>query len=284
MTTAVRREAVAPPGLSTRRREGVRFNGPDHDPERQVKSVDRVRDLGEVFTPAATVEAMLDQLPSAMWGSHPSATFLEPACGDGNFLVAILDRKLARITDACGNGTLPAGATTDGLQFHALEALASIYAFDISIDNVVGGTPGHEVGARTRLVDQLSRWYEVSGGEGLAPTSPLLLTAQWIVDRNVQVANMLSTDVDGHPSGRELLALVEYSWDADTRTVAVASTTLGAVMADAEAETTGVMSLFAPPPPVVVWSGPPTGLWEAPIPASEASVKNARNGNGRSTR
>ena len=55
--------------------------------ERLVKSTDRVRDLGEVFTPTATVQAMLDLLPPDMWGVHPSPTFLEPACGDGNFLV-----------------------------------------------------------------------------------------------------------------------------------------------------------------------------------------------------
>lgn len=57
--------------------------------ERLVKSAERVRDLAEVFTPAETVDAMLDLLPSAVWSVHPSATFLEPACGDGNFLVAI---------------------------------------------------------------------------------------------------------------------------------------------------------------------------------------------------
>jgi len=61
--------------------------------ERLVKSFERVRDLGEVFTPNATVQQMLDLLPSAMWAPHPSPTFFEPACGDGNFLVAILDRK-----------------------------------------------------------------------------------------------------------------------------------------------------------------------------------------------
>ena len=65
--------------------------------ERLVKSAARVRDLGEVFTPAETVQSMLDLLPVDIWASHPSPTFLEPACGDGNFLVAILDRKLDRI-------------------------------------------------------------------------------------------------------------------------------------------------------------------------------------------
>ena len=113
--------------------------------ELQVKSVERVRDLGEVFTPAATVQAMLDTIPDEMWLPHPAATFFEPACGDGNFLVAVLDRKLDGIVQARVDGTLTAGATQAAVQFHALEALASIYAVDISTDNVIGGRPGHRV-------------------------------------------------------------------------------------------------------------------------------------------
>jgi type I restriction-modification system DNA methylase subunit len=88
--------------------------------QRLVKSVERVRDLGEVFTPFATVRAMLDLIPEEMWQTHPSATFLEPACGDGNFLVGVLERKLANVAQAYGIGALPAGTTTSSLQFHAL--------------------------------------------------------------------------------------------------------------------------------------------------------------------
>lgn len=98
------------------------------NPERLVKSSERVRDLGEVFTPAATVEEMLDLLPDSIWEPHPSATFLEPSCGDGNFLVAILARKLSRVRKHQSAGTLPAGSDDDAVEFHFLEALASIYA------------------------------------------------------------------------------------------------------------------------------------------------------------
>ena len=60
--------------------------------------------------------------------------------------MAILDRKLKRVALEYAQGMLPAGDTPEAAQFHALEALASIYAVDISIDNVLGGTPGHEIG------------------------------------------------------------------------------------------------------------------------------------------
>ena len=114
---------------------------PADDTERLVKSTERVRDLGEVFTPAATVNDMLDLLPAAMWHPHPSPTFLEPACGDGNFLVAILARKLESITIASDARELAAGDTDDAVIFHALEAVASIYAVDISVDTLVDPSP-----------------------------------------------------------------------------------------------------------------------------------------------
>src|SRR3972149_2480592 len=67
---------------------------PSTGAERLIKPVDRVRDLAEVFTPSATVQAILDLLPAAIWAVHPSPSFLEPACGDGNFPVPIPHPKL----------------------------------------------------------------------------------------------------------------------------------------------------------------------------------------------
>lgn len=248
--------------------------------ERLVKSPERVRDLGEVFTPSATVQAMLDLLPSAMWQPHPAPTFLEPACGDGNFLVAILARKLDSITAAVSRCELPAGDADDAIIFHALEAVASIYAVDISIDNIIGGTPGHEVGARTRMLNVLAAWHQRQFGMRLAVRSVAMQTAQWIVDRNIQVGNMLATNADGSPSGRDRLPLLDYTWHPDNLNVAVAETTLGAVMDAGAAETTGVMSLFDSNDPVVVWAGPAAELRKAPIGAANAISTEARNGNG----
>jgi len=84
--------------------------------EKLTKSKDRVKELGEVFTPAALVSAMLDKMPADSW--LPDKTWLEPSCGTGNFLVQILQRKLSA-------GHSP------------LEALSTIYGIDIMEDNVV---------------------------------------------------------------------------------------------------------------------------------------------------
>lgn len=249
-------------------------------PELQVKSVERVRDLGEVFTPAATVKDMLDLLPDDMWAVHPSPTFLEPACGDGNFLVAILDRKLAAVADTAAQGALPAGAGKEALQFHALEALSSVYGIDISVDNVVGGTPGHEVGARDRLLAHLRRWHDDEVGGRLTERSPLVTAARWVLEHNVLVANMLPFDPDGSPSGRDDLPLVEYRWDPVAGTVTLLTTTLGAVAEAAAAETGDSLSLFGPAEPTVAWSGKALRLAEAPVPAPVPAVTHTSNRKG----
>lgn len=56
---------------------------------RHIKSKERVRDLGEVYTQPREVNAMLDLIPDAF--ASIDTRFFEPAAGDGNFLVAILD-------------------------------------------------------------------------------------------------------------------------------------------------------------------------------------------------
>lgn len=281
MPTATKDKPAVPRSRRPRRETSSLVTlDPLSDTERLVKSTERVRDLGEVFTPAETVQAMLDLLPVEMWAPHPAPTYLEPSCGDGNFIVAILDRKLDRLTDDWATDTLPAGADRDALQFHALEALASIYAVDISIDNIVGGTPGHEIGARDRLIDHLRDWYTTTTGGRLTERSPLLRCAQWIVEHNIQVANMLPFNAGGTPSGRETIPLVEYTWNPTDKSVKVSTTTLGAVMTEAAEETTGAMTLFGAPEPAVAWSGRSTRLHEAPIPAPVVRVRHARNGNG----
>lgn len=198
--------------------------------ERLVKSVERVRDLGEVFTPSKTVNEMLDLIPAPMWAVHPSPTFLEPACGDGNFLVAILERKLEAVRQASLSKSLPAGASAEGAIFHGLEALSSIYAVDISPDNVIGGTPGHEIGARTRLLRQFWSWVETATGVVLDDRHHAAQVAEWIISHNVLIGNMLPSGPDGKPSGRDELPIVEYSWEPVTLEVSTTRTTLGRVM------------------------------------------------------
>lgn len=248
------------------------------DDERLVKSSERVRDLGEVFTPSRTVDEMLDMLPESMWAIHPAPNFLEPACGDGNFLVAILSRKLESVALARSNGTLPAGESDDAILFHALEALASIYAVDISADNIIGGTPGHELGARTRLLNVLMRWHADTFGRRLNDDTDILRSAKWIVEHNIIVGNMLPVDADGRPTGRDAIPLIEYAFQPETLAVILRRTTLGDVIEAAQGEVAVEMKLFGPPEPELVWTGPGVRLFEAERVEAPGLIGPARNG------
>ena len=99
----------------------------------QTKTRDRVRDLAEVYTAEREVNAMLDLIPDMFpLAGHPDnidRKFLEPACGAGNFLVAILERKLAFVTMARMR-------TPARLEVAVLRALSSIYGIDIDASNV----------------------------------------------------------------------------------------------------------------------------------------------------
>lgn len=247
-----------------------------------VKSVERVRDLGEVFTPDKMVSAMLDLLPDEMWQPHPAKTFLEPAAGDGNFLVAILARKLNAVAAAWRSANLPAGDDVNALAIHGLEALSSVYGVDISAENIVGGVPGHEVGARDRVLSKFRVWFEDT--TGTRPTSdPVLAATAWIVERNVLVGNMLAVDANGQPSGREELPLVEYQWTPEANQVHMTLTTLGQAESKARVLTSGEPTLFdGDIQPTIEWSGRPLDLPDAPIDAPLVLDGPAYNGLKRS--
>ena len=95
--------------------------------ELQVKSAERVREHGEVLTARREVEAMLDLVKNE--SERIDSRFLEPACGDGNFLVAILERKLKTVVSRYKRKKAD-------FEVNLLSALASIYGIDLLQDNV----------------------------------------------------------------------------------------------------------------------------------------------------
>lgn len=60
-----------------------------------IKSKERVRNHGEVYTPANIVCNMCDLIPGEIW-QDINAKFLEPCCGNGNILAEIAKRKFER--------------------------------------------------------------------------------------------------------------------------------------------------------------------------------------------
>jgi len=92
----------------------------------QVKSKKRVADHGEVFTAEREVNAMLDLVKQET--ERIESRFLEPACGNGNFLAEVLRRKLNVVNDRYSKNQIE-------WERYAIIAVSSIYGVDILEDN-----------------------------------------------------------------------------------------------------------------------------------------------------
>lgn len=94
--------------------------------DKQVKSKKRVTDHGEVFTNEREVKAMLDLVKQET--ERIDARFLEPACGNGNFLAEVLNRKLAVVDSRYSKSQIE-------WEHYAVIAVSSIYGVDTLEDN-----------------------------------------------------------------------------------------------------------------------------------------------------
>lgn len=92
-----------------------------------VKSRQRVADHGEVFTPGWMVEDMLDLVKNE--SERIDSRFLEPACGSGNFLIAVLSRKLTSVEKRYGKNDFERN-------HYSLLAIMCIYGIELLADNV----------------------------------------------------------------------------------------------------------------------------------------------------
>ena len=93
----------------------------------QIKSKERVAERGEVFTAEREVKAMCDLVKEEC--ERIDSRFLEPACGDGNFLAEILRRKLDVVKKKYKKSTYE-------YEQNSVLAITSIYGIDIMMDNV----------------------------------------------------------------------------------------------------------------------------------------------------
>jgi hypothetical protein len=105
----------------------TRDEGPLFTPDTLIKSKKRVADHGEVFTPDWLVQKMLDLVKGET--ERIDSRFLEPACGSGNFLVPILQRKLAAVEARYGKSDFEK-------RHYALLALTCCYGIELLSDNI----------------------------------------------------------------------------------------------------------------------------------------------------
>ena len=134
--------------------------------EKQVVSRERVSGHGEVYTGKREVNAMLDLVKQET--ERIESRFLEPACGNGKFLTAILDRKLRVVEARYGNSQLE-------YERYAILAASSIYGIDILEDNVSQ--------CRERLFEVFDRNY--TGTFGGQANVKCREAVRFILERNI---------------------------------------------------------------------------------------------------
>lgn len=154
-----------------------------------VRSRHRVKTYGEVFTPRHMVDQMLDLVPDEVEAGPDfvDKTFLEPAAGHGNFLVAILRRKLRAIAKRYPAEAWPV---------ESLFALASIYGVELLEDN-------HQDAKAVMLAE--FHGFHQAHGTPCGPDTDLYRAAAFLIEKNIVRGDTLTGQT---PTGDD----IQFSW------------------------------------------------------------------------
>jgi hypothetical protein len=142
-----------------------------------IKSKRRVADHGEVFTPQWLVENMLDLVKGET--ERIDSRFLETACGSGNFLVPILQRKLGAVEAKFGKSDFER-------RHYALLAVMCTYGIELLADNIVE--------CRVNMLETLAAYLN------LDEKDEIYLAAFYVLSQNLVHGDALTMRMhDGHP-------------------------------------------------------------------------------------
>src|SRR3984957_675702 len=142
-----------------------------------IKSKRRVADHGEVFTPPWLVEKMLDLVRGET--ERIDSRFLEPACGSGNFLVPVLQRKLAAVERKFGK-------TEFERRQYSLLAVMCAYGIELLADNITE--------CRANMLEVFANYLN------LDETDELYMAASYVLSQNLVHGDALTMQThDGHP-------------------------------------------------------------------------------------
>jgi hypothetical protein len=149
----------------------------DAAPSSLIRSRQRVADHGEVFTPPWLVEKMLDLVKGE--SERIDSRFLEPACGSGNFLVPVLQRKLATVEQTYGKSPFEK-------RHYALLGLTCIYGIELLADNIAE--------CRANMLEVFAAYL------GLEETDELYRAASYVLSLNLIHGDaMTMCDANGDP-------------------------------------------------------------------------------------
>ncbi|HEY6347631.1 MAG TPA: N-6 DNA methylase [Bryobacteraceae bacterium] len=142
-----------------------------------IRSKRRVADHGEVFTPRWLVEKMLDLVKGET--ERIDSRFLEPACGSGNFLVPVLQRKLAAVETKFGKSGFER-------RHYALLALMCTYGIELLADNIAE--------CRTNMLETFSDYLDLN------ETDEPYLAASYVLSQNLVHGDAMTMCThDGQP-------------------------------------------------------------------------------------
>ena len=175
-----------------------------------INSKERVKSSGEVFTPDSIVCDMLklceDELKKKCKNNNEfiCSTFLEPACGDGQFLIRILSSKLANI-QKCKN------ITNEEKKILVIKALQSIYGIDILQDNVEQSKNRMLkiiLGETVTTFDLKNKTNEIQVELGIDMTSDFVDKVKETLDTNIMCGDTLKAENSTH--GKLYIRKYEY--------------------------------------------------------------------------
>lgn len=144
---------------------------------KQIKSRDRVTEHGEVFTSEREVNSMLDLVYNET--QNIESRFLEPACGDGNFLIKILERKLSVVERKYKK-------SQSDFEKWSFIAISSLYGIDLLEDNIID--------CRNKLYNNFKDAYERLYKKKIK--YDVLHAIKYVLDHNILIGDALTMKVD----------------------------------------------------------------------------------------
>ena len=139
-----------------------------------IKSKDRVATHGEVYTPEHIVKDMMNMDGIREMSYELDKTFLEPACGNGNFLVEIIARKLET------------AAKAKDVKLAVFQAYSTVYGIDIIADNVAES----KMRMLAKILDN-DELCERLDKETVEDKKKLISAVEFIMDHNIILGNAL---------------------------------------------------------------------------------------------
>ena len=156
----------------------------------EKKNNNRIKDFGEVFTNPKEVESMLNLVKDET--ERLDSRFLEPACGDGNFLIKVLGRKLEIVKKKYSNSQIE-------YERYSFQVISSLYGVEILKDNVLS--------CRERLYKYFKDIYEKKFLS--TSNSKFLSSIKYIISRNILWGDALTLT---EPNKKKPIIFSEWSF------------------------------------------------------------------------